>query len=226
MNIEAFHRPGRKAGDRISNRAVRGSVPGLPAWATKVLAAIVVLAVCPYHVLGSVMSDKSWATDLPAFLNANPHEQWIVGHSTQPALSADEAETSALNDAAEQLGERLKPFAVDRGNLVLRLHRADLVVDRQIDATERPYGTIWKAAVLIDASPGKIDPITSQLRRASMQHHARAAAAFAGATVWFAIVCLGYLLFNRLSRGYFRGRLIFASLLLVAGGFAAAAQLL
>jgi hypothetical protein len=171
-------------------------------------------------------SDKSWATDLPAFLNAHPQEQWIVGHSTQPALSADEAETSALNDVAEQLRERLKPLAADHADLVTRLRRANLVVDRQIDATERPYGTIWKAAVLIDASPNKIDPIASQLRRASMQHHARAAVAFAGATVWFAVVSLSYLLLNRLSRGYFRGRLIFASILLVAGGFAAAAQLL
>jgi hypothetical protein len=110
--------------------------------------------------------------------------------------------------------------------LVTRLRRNNLVVDRQVEATERPYGTIWKAAVLIDASPGKIDPIAAQLRRASMEHHARAAVALGGATVWFAIVCLAYLLLNRLSRGYFRGWLIFASLLLIAGGFAAAAQLL
>jgi hypothetical protein len=190
------------------------------------LAMMIALAVGRCVVAASAINDKSWATDLPAFLNAHPQEQWIVGHSTQPALSADEAETSALNDAAGQLRERIKPLAADRADLLTRLRRANLLVDRQVDATERPYGTIWKAAVLIDVSPNKIDPIASQLRRASMQHHTRVAAAFAGATVWFVAVCLGYLLLNRLSRGYFRGRLIFTSILLLAGGFAAAAQLL
>ena len=33
---------------------------------------------------------KEWATDLPAYLSTHPG-RWVVGRSTEPALSADEA---------------------------------------------------------------------------------------------------------------------------------------
>src|SRR5687768_8972248 len=50
---------------------------------------------------------KLWATDLPAFLNDRPGA-WIVGHSSDPALSAAEAESSARRDAVGPLFEKLR----------------------------------------------------------------------------------------------------------------------
>ena len=168
---------------------------------------------------------KQWATDLPAFLNEHPREHWIVGRSTAAALSAVEAEAAARHDAAEQIADVIGPHtAVARIDAAVR--NGDLVVDRQVDAVERPYGTIWRAAVLVDADPKKIDALRAHLQRDVAQHRAAATIALGAASAWMVVVCMGYLLLNWLTRGYFRWRLVIASILLIAAGFVGAAHLI
>ena len=166
---------------------------------------------------------KVWATDLPAFLNERLGE-WIVGNSADPALSAAEAESSARRDAAAPLFDKLRSrlprssWPALRKRVESALASDDWVVDRQIKSDVRPYGTIWSASVLIEASPQRRDRLVRDVERETRQQHERVAGATAVATVIAMIVGSGYLMLNWLTRGYFRGRLLAASVLILMTG--------
>ena len=175
---------------------------------------------------------KVWVTELPAFLNATPGN-WIVGRSTAVALSAAEAESRACQDAAAALVEKLRPQLSrpsDAPGLARQvqaaLARGDLIVDRQVVSHDRPYGTIWSAAVLIDASARKLDPLLQQLERSARHDRIRTFAAVTGAAVLAGGVGIAYLLLNALTRGFLRFRLALASVLIIAVGIVGIAGLL
>jgi hypothetical protein len=174
---------------------------------------------------------KLWATDLPAFLNDRPGD-WIVGHSTDPALSAAEAESFARRDAAGPLFEKLRArLSRENGSALLKrieaaLAAGDWVADRQIVAEVRPYGTIWSAAVLIDASPQRRDRIIRDVERETRQQRERAFAGTAGITTIAVVVGSCYVFLNWLTRGFFRGRLLTISALLITTGIFGIALLL
>ena len=164
---------------------------------------------------------KLWSTDLPSFMNQQPGH-WVVGRSQKPALSAQEADLLARSDAASVIvplvADRVKR-PLDRKALATRieasLFRDDWLVDRQIDMTQRPYGTIWSAAVLVDASPKRIDALVRQIEHQTRERHARAVIGMLALFVLTAVVGSVYMLLNWLTRGFFRGRLAVASVLLV-----------
>jgi hypothetical protein len=179
----------------------------------------------------TAVADKLWATDLPAFLNDHPRQHWIVGRSDQPALSAIEAETAARRDAAQQIADTLGASKYGRMSarqatdwIAATVERGSWIVDRQIDATERPYGTIWRAAILVDADPKALDALATRMQDARVRQHAHAAAAVVIGIVWLMAVSFGYLLLNWLTRGYFRGRLALVSVVMIVAGFVGIAQ--
>jgi hypothetical protein len=167
---------------------------------------------------------KLWMTDFPAFVNEHPGGHWIVGQTTEPALSAEEAESTAEADAAGEIADILNCDGESRAMIVTSL--GDWIVDRQIDSTEHPYGTIWHAAILIDATSGKLDDLSKQIQFAQRRQHLRAALLAAVSVAWLTAVGLCYLLINWMTRGYFRGRLAVASLVLIFVGIFGAVHLL
>ncbi len=166
-----------------------------------------------------------WASDLPAFVNQHPSEHWIVGTSQEPALSAEEAQTMAENDAAGQIAALVRP-GTDGSQLVQWIDQNGWIADRDVSAKERPYGTIWKASVLIDASPEKLAELGHRLQISQVRQHIRTAAVAIGSMVWFSVIGCFYLMSNWITRGYFRGRLALISMLLVGAGIAGMMHLL
>jgi hypothetical protein len=100
------------------------------------------------------------------------------------------------------------------------------VVDRHVVSDARPYGTIWRAAVLVDASPQRTKRIVREVERETRQQQQRAAAGTAGAAIILVVVASFYLGLNWLTRGFFRGRLLMASALIVTTGICGIAHLL
>ena len=171
-------------------------------------------------------SQKRWVSDLPGFINENPSRQWVVGQSTQPALSATEAETLARRDAAAALVPLLQPRVRGVSEIDLRrqieasLAREQMIVDRQVESVERPYGTIWRESILIDASPKKLDELARRMQSVVRSGERRRAAAIGGGTFLSLIVGVVYLFLNWITRGYFRARLAMASMTAIALGIA------
>ncbi len=170
---------------------------------------------------------KLWMTDLPAYINQHPAGHWVVGQTTEPALSAEEAELTAEADAAGKIADMLNNGGGDsRAIIITFLSHNDWIVDRQIDSTEHPYGTIWHAAILIDAAPGKLDDLSKQIQFSQRRQHLHTAFLLAVSAAWLAAVGGCYLLLNWMTRGYFRARLVMASLILIVVGILGAVHLL
>jgi hypothetical protein len=171
-------------------------------------------------------AEKLWMTDFPAYVNQHPAGHWIVGQTTEAALSAEEAESMAETDAAEKIAGVLNCSGESKGMITASLARGDWIVDRQIDSTQRPYATIWRAAILINATPGKMDDLSQQIQSASRRGHLHLALQAAVSTAWLTAVGICYLLINWMTRGYFRFRLAVTSLALIVVGIFGAVHLL
>jgi hypothetical protein len=100
------------------------------------------------------------------------------------------------------------------------------IVDRQLESVERPYGTIWSEAILVDASPKKLDGLSKRLQSSLRREQEKRVIAGVGSSVLLVIVSLGYIVLNWLTRGYLRFRLAMTSLLIAGGGIALITHLL
>jgi hypothetical protein len=157
--------------------------------------------------------DKQWAADPSEFLSSAGDRQWVIGRSTTPSLSGAEATQRACRDAARQMASLIYP--VSRGGerewaseqLYADLTRGDMVRDRSVTRIQKPYGELWSAMVLVDASPARMRAVAAgygQLHDARRRTTARQWMSFAGL---FASILVVYAVLNALTKGYFRGRL-------------------
>jgi hypothetical protein len=159
---------------------------------------------------------KLWVEDLPAFVNANPSERWVVGRSTGPCLSEQEAADEAHRDAVTQLVARLRSGGrlrrgVDEAWLAQRLTRemamGEMVADRLVSRNRRPYGELWSEAILVKASDRRLAGIGREMESRQRRRDEVVAGAIGAGAVASAGIVLAYLFLNWVTRGYFRGRL-------------------
>jgi hypothetical protein len=197
------------------------------------LSATITNGIAAHATTATTAPTKLWADDLPSFLNQNSRGRWIVGTSQQPALSAEEAETFALRDAAESLApviqirltRRMNDSAL-RQQIQSSLRQSGWIKDRSVTQTQRPYATIWSEKVLVDASEPKLQALTSQLDQSIRRERGRRNLGVVSGTLLFVIVALGYASMNWFTRGYFRGRLVMLSALALAAGLMTITHLL
>ncbi|HEX2972212.1 MAG TPA: hypothetical protein VHP11_07755 [Tepidisphaeraceae bacterium] len=179
----------------------------------------------------TVYVDKPWADSLADYVNRRPHERWVVGQSqrtcTKPEDAAEDAMRQAADAVAAILGKRLaetRSFApgVDEAWLAVRiqreLERGGLIKDRFVQRYERPYGTLWREAILVDASESNMDRLAAGVLDALRVRHAawrNTAVSVAGLLV---VIYLLYLFVNAVTKGYFVWRLRTAAIVLAAVG--------
>jgi len=139
--------------------------------------------------------DKPWVESFGAFALARPNKQFIAGYSTSLALSENDARREAMNDASEKLKRS--------GFLHFRLNEP-LACDRFVQKLSRPYGNVWRAAVLFDLSS---QPVATH---AIATMNARSAAIQTSRITFRAIVFLFLMtmvlcvVLNLLTLGYYR----------------------
>lgn len=170
---------------------------------------------------------KPWMDDPAQFLSDAGASRWIIGRSRTPCLSESEADAKACGDAAQQLAAPLSAMTDLRSvNREWRRRRlaADLIAgrfirDRSISRVHKPYGEIWSAAILVDASSVQLRSIAVEYSAILRdQRHALIRNIFSMAGMCAAILLI-YFALNAATKGYFRGRLrMAAALSLVAMG--------
>lgn len=172
------------------------------------LHSLVVLAIL---LTPSLARAATWADEPAAYLSSPAGRQATIGRSHGPCLSAAEAEAQAMDDAARQLVYAHVPLSAgpNREALVQSFRHSFLVRDRSLKVVHKPYGDIWSAAVLVDASSHQVSAEVTRLanQRSIEQRHR------VGGTVGVMIVvALAYLVANAVTRGYFRRRLRFVAM--------------
>ena len=171
----------------------------------------------------STPSDKPWVANPSGFI-ADRDGDRIIGHSLKPCLSADESLQSARADViagiAQLLRERLSRYHTDSSWVASRIgadiRAGQLQLDSFTEKFDRPYGTIWTASVLLDASAEKLDPIIARYAGQLRAERADVQRPRFGAFVAVAIAWLLYVVLNAITKGYFTARLRFGALAITA----------
>jgi hypothetical protein len=171
------------------------------------------VSLCFLTVLAALLTPvlaraANWADDPAAYLSSPAGRYATIGQSHGPCLSAAEAEAQAMDDAAKQLVYPRVSVRAGRSReaLMESVRNAMLVRDRSVKVVHKPYGDIWSAAVLVDASPAQISQQMTLLALEQKEQRRRRAAGAAGIII---VVGLAYLVANAVTRGYFRRRLRF-----------------
>jgi hypothetical protein len=177
------------------------------------------------HIASARYVDKPWAASFADFCSRTPG-RWVVGRSdtdrpaTSPREAAEQARISAAEQVAPLVSARL-PHRYDRGNIRRvveeRLRGDRMVHDRFAQAYERGYGTLYREAVLVDASDARLDAMGRDVRQVlDAEHHARISG-LAGAGAVLMVVYALYRLANAFTRGYFTWSLRTAAAVVAAG---------
>ena len=178
-------------------------------------------------VAAAAFVDKPWVANYAGFITRTPG-RWIVARSDpgRPAGSAGEAASlarrAALGDVVSRVTARMPdPGRFDR-NRIDRLVESRLVSDRLVhdrfpQKFERPYGSLYQEAVLIDASDAKMDSLARDVRRALEAERRARVGGVAGAGAVLLVVYALYRFANAFTRGYFTWSLRTAAAAVAAG---------
>lgn len=143
--------------------------------------------------------DKQWVDDLDAFVSAHPGRRLIVGYSGE--LVSSEAEAWRL--AVENAGSACQ--LVINGRVVQP--DESHVIDRFAQKLSRPYGDVWREAVLMDVSADRMFDQVQTAQRAAVHARSTRTAGFAGVVLLFGTALSICLILNWLTQGYYQGRL-------------------
>ncbi|MGE5609544.1 MAG: hypothetical protein ACM359_09845 [Bacillota bacterium] len=175
---------------------------------------------------------KPWVDSFAEFANRRPGvERWVVGQSQQSCTSPAEATEDAMRQAVENVSGLLRTrlagmgrptLGVDEGWLAARiqseLERGGLIRDRFVQRYERPYGSLWREAVLVDVSESRINHLAAGVLDALRVRHTTWLNTAVSVLGLLVVIYLLYLLVNAVTKGYFVWRLRTAAVVLAAVG--------
>jgi hypothetical protein len=172
--------------------------------------------------------EKKWVSHFAEFASLNPTERWITGASHTPCSTQAQAEQQAITNAIAAIeplvdnhlsldqtvetGVRAKIFSPAKQQIMRRIENdirnGGLVSDRFVQSFDRPYGRIWREAILVKM-PSQ-DYFADQAVAVQKIEQASWAklVKMIGSTVGLVLlICVMYLFLNSVTKGYFVGML-------------------
>ncbi len=181
--------------------------------------------------------DKPWAANFARYL-AGAEPGLVMVRSPRPAADAAEADGDLADAAVDAVLPHLKDAVagkaaaaggaagVDDADLRRAARRAlrsrGLVRDRFIQRFDRPYGALYRTAMLLDVSPENLDRVAAELvtvstrtRRTVVATWWRLASSIGALAV---LIFAAYLVLNAATKGYYAWLLRLAAVVVVVGG--------
>lgn len=166
--------------------------------------------------------EKPWVTRFDEFISRRPESTFLLARTASFSSSEHAAHLEAADRAAESVSQIISPLVLAaagptevrsdmqeqiRNTARWLIQSGHLVKDRFAQKLTRPYGEVWREAVLIEITPSQINglrnhalEISSQRRRESVKFHG-------GLLGLFALVVVLYLFLNLATKGYYQARL-------------------
>ncbi|MEJ2705865.1 MAG: hypothetical protein P8Z79_25785, partial [Sedimentisphaerales bacterium] len=170
-------------------------------------------------------TDKPWVEDFSRFLNARPNSRFIVARSTDSCMTESEANHQALDNACAQVTQMLSRISRRQSGvrrpLVSRVDSEDilggnLILDRFVQSFQGSTGPIWRQALLIDGSTGKLEQLAHRkaiMAQAMKMNWARMFASVFGLLFLITVV---YVFLNAATKGYYVWSLRIAGIVVAA----------
>jgi hypothetical protein len=174
--------------------------------------------------------EKPWVENASEFISAQPQMRWVVGYSHQDAADSVKARQQAAESAAVQIlpaaRARLSQVGGDVGvddrwlldRIEQRLLQMTDVRDRFTQSLITPFGgQVVREAILVQ-SPAAVDRAVDDCQVTVRRVRSTWFATIASAAGMCLLICVVALLLNNITKGYYRGRIVMLTgLLLVVG---------
>ena len=154
--------------------------------------------------------EKPWVEAFDVFISTRPSRRLIVGYSEKFVSSEEAARRLAMNDA------RSKSRVAAGGSGAVATADESHVIDRFAQKLSRPYGDVWREAVLLDVSGARMAPAIARAKRQTMHVREHRISVAMSLLILFGVTMVLCMILNLLTQGYYRKRL------LMTGGVAAA----
>jgi len=198
---------------------------------TKVQSGVLEVSISPsgqssQAVLKAMIEEKPWLTDLSGYQSTYPNSRFLIARSHSSATDEKTSEHEAITEACIQVTQVLWEMNPNRdkflaGNLSVNptdLESRGLILDRFSQQLYGMAGPICRNALLVDLSPGKIQPLANakfEIVAQQQKTWARILLSFVGMA---AVIALVYAFLNAATRGYYSWSLRIAALVLLAAG--------
>lgn len=167
--------------------------------------------------------EKPWIENFYGAWNNQPNRRLIVAKSAESCLTEAEANSQAVADACNKLTQLLRQTSLAQATPSLPRNvtsndilEGDFIVDRFAQSFDGRAGKIWRQALLIDASVGKLEDLAhhkTAVARAVKWSWARMIGSVVGLLTLITVV---YVFLNAATRGYYTWSLRIAGILLAA----------
>ncbi len=176
----------------------------------------------PFYAIARFV-DAPWLENRSAFAKNFPNGDWLVGYSDGTHATHADAQWDALTTASEALlplararinhmsGSDQHQFNQQmaknpnwlRDRVADELRSRNMVTDQFTQQFDRSYGPVWREAILVDASPNRVEEIARSLVKGinvRVSHQK---------TTWFSYIALAalvigtYLFLNMATKGYY-----------------------
>lgn len=153
--------------------------------------------------------EKPWIEQLDQFSNGYPSRAFAVGVSPTLCESPEAANRSAIESL-----KAIETHAAINGVRVGTPVDESLVIDRFVQKLERPYGDVWREAVLVDYKSPQAEAIRTRmlahLQAETQRYRAQASQSWFHGLILIAVfgatAVVGMVL-NLVTEGYFRGKI-------------------
>ncbi len=162
---------------------------------------------------------KPWVEDFAAFASERPKEQYVVARSVETCTSANEARLQALEDARQQLDHMVGARQTAPGRPPVTVTVADVqegsfITDTFVQSFDGSAGRIWRQALLIDVSAGKLARLTHRTAHAAQVQRLTWARQVGSAVGVLVLILVTYFFLNMATRGYYEWSLRIAGIVL------------
>ena len=171
--------------------------------------------------LNAEFVEKPWIENFYGVWNSRPNKRLIIAKSSGSCLTGQEAERQAIVNACNQLTPLLRqtPRAQATPSLTRKVTPNDVlergfILDRFSQKFDGRAGEIWRHALLIDASPDRMEQLAARkvvVARIQRWNWARMILSVAGL---LALITVTYVFLNAATKGYYTWSLRIAGVVL------------
>jgi hypothetical protein len=176
----------------------------------------------------TAVADNMWLQDWPAFVDAT-HWQGFRAESSNTCVTQAEAHQQAIENAATTLSQlavadpSIAADASSRPAMSLQLKNAiaaqlqsgQFISDQFVQKTEKSYGTLYKAYLLIQTPDSTIAALNQFARDTSAQSKTNEIWTWASTGGLFLVIVLLYAFLNAATKGYFVWKLRAAAMMVL-----------
>ena len=161
--------------------------------------------------------EKPWVEQQDQFFSAYPARRFAVGSSTTLCESVQAARRSAMQSLQD-----IKLSTLWNGRKLNVVINDSLIIDRFLQKLERPYGTVWREAILVDLNGRKAESLIArtidQVRtHTQSERESRSSTRFNIFVLIavFAVTAMAGTVLNWITEGYFRGKITLVVIIFV-----------